>query len=797
MRGCSPLPPGRCGCSRRATGSSAWGWRRAPRSRRAFPPLRRVLRGSPDLGRPRTRGRGSGKRPGGGTGSLTDIGPLTPGALLSARNADGTPLAPTLTNLPSDQQQQAATASTGALKQLITAGTTAAPSGPNAVQSFKLDLSSGVPTFVTSTDSNAYGSLTAALDLDFSFSHLFDSIGHALRHAAMKLKTAVVAWSEDAGSWLVNLAVTIGDDVVNFANLAISDIKDAFHLIGGFFQALGADIKAAIAWLKHNVLELLREAGQNAATIQGWLQQAPAELTTVITGIDISAKNFFSSKEQQAHQLIQYLETQVEDETFGSAAPLPPPTDDSGSAGTQNALLKDLGLIGKVMNDMPGKWLMDKLLSYLPVTDTGPQVSPDTFAPLVDDLTQVWEDVVDLSQSLITLIEATAQDSLATKEQVTQMEMTAWFADLDQTVHDLLQLADAIADLVLQLVIAGISAIGTYFSYQYQVLGRTSILGLILDEAGIDPTLSLDHLVSLVVAYPATLIGRILGHDSLFPAATQAVGDGPQAPGAAADSYQVGLGICGAVAQGVWGMADLVGDLQSFGDASGKRGSPSGVIDYFDILCPVAETVLLWPSKSFPDGSTAYPFYGGIADNTTDWELLPPTILTAIPVRVRDPDEDRVDHPGPWGVPQRRGGRREGLHGAGGADARRDHQHRPGCRVQREERLRRRGDRRRCAGQPVLRPRAARHEVDERDHRGRPSPDQDDGRRRRQHRRGHLHRRVGEPPAEVNRAGAVPSRRPARGLSNPDVARRDAAGPAGRLRRATPSPRTALTRTLD
>lgn len=566
-----------------------------------------------------------------GTGSLSDIGPMTGAALLAAQNADGTSLLPTLTTLPSDQQQAAATATSGALNQLIAAGTAAAPAGPNAIQSFKLDMSSGTPTFQTSTNPSGLSQVGVGTVLTLSFSHLFDTIGHALRHAALEFKTVVVQWSDDAKSWIVNLVVKIGADILNFGNLVITDMKDAFHVIGGFFQALGSDILHTLEWLERNVLALLKETGANASTIQGWLTAAPGELTTVVSGIESGVNKFFSSKEQAVHTLIQGIETKVEDITFGSSAPLVPPTNDSGSASTEAELAKSLAVIGKVMNDAPGKWLMDKFLAYLPVTDPGPKL-PDVFSPLIDDLATDWADAIQFSEGVITLIEATAKELFSTKAQVAQTQMTAWFSDLDATVTDGLQLLDAVADTVLDLTKATITVLGDYFSYEYQVTSELSIIGLILDEAGIDPTISLAQLVSLVIAFPATLIGKIRGYDSLFPAATPSADDKSRnAVSGSPDDWQVGLGICGAVAQGVWGMADLIGDVQSFTDPStGERGTASGLIDYFDIICPILETVFLWPSKSNADGSTAYPFYGGIATDTKDYGLLPGIIYSAI-----------------------------------------------------------------------------------------------------------------------------------------------------------------------
>ena len=56
----------------------------------------------------------------------------------------------------------------------------------------------------------------------------------------MILKQTVVRWADDAKNWVVDLALQIGDDLVTFTDLVITDMKDAFHVIGGFFQTLGA-----------------------------------------------------------------------------------------------------------------------------------------------------------------------------------------------------------------------------------------------------------------------------------------------------------------------------------------------------------------------------------------------------------------------------------------------------------------------------------------------------------------------------------------------------------------------------
>jgi hypothetical protein len=575
----------------------------------------------------------------GGTGTLTDQGSLTNTTLLGATSSGSTtPLFTGLTSLPADQQQHAATASVQALGQLVKVGQDAS-NGTTTATAFTLDLSSGAPTYSPTASSARLEGEDLGLSWG-NFGHLFDSIGHALRHAAMTLKTAVVKLAEDGKSWLVDLVVQIGDDVYNAANLAITDMKHAFHVIGGFFNALGADIKSAVQWLWHDIVAFLKDVKTTADQLQTWITQLGGEMTSALTTIKIDTDNWFSAKEQQAHDAISYMKNAAEG-TLGGP-PLPPPTDDTGSTGSQSKLLTDLGEIVKVMNDAPGKWLLDKLLSYLPVTDPGPVIDQSTYEPLLQQLGKDWVDGMTFSQALFSFVETTMSDGFssggaADKSGLTNTQLTAWFTALDNTVVDGLQLLDDVADTALDIAITGVALAEEYFTYPYNIVGSMGLIGFILEEAGVDFGFSLAEIVSWVVAFPATLVGKCLGYNALFPPAEPAtmLGEPRASVGKDPDGWQIGLGIVGAAAQAIWGFADLVGDLQQLIDPeTGKRGTPSGAIDYFDILCPLVETIALWPSEPYTDKnghtSAAYPFHGGLATSTTDWELLPFVIWTAI-----------------------------------------------------------------------------------------------------------------------------------------------------------------------
>ena len=301
-----------------------------------------------------------------GTHSLTDIGKLTSDALTTATipvdpaNPDG-PQTTVFPNLTSD----GAGPVVQALNHVATLGLQ--PKVAGAVQSAMFDLTTTPPTFQTSPNPAGFDSLRGqlgAIDWWDSAKNDVESAFHGLRHGVLKFKRMVSSWEADTEQWVVSLTVDIGDGIDNVMTYVISDVKTAIHAISSFFNALGADIKTAWEWLKHNVLSLLKEAATNATVIASLLSEGITQFTNVLSTIEKASDTFFTDQEANVAAEVQKLENDLGDATPGGAAPPPAPTSDTG-ANIVDDLIKTGTDVVKILQKSPGWWLYNKIVPYL------------------------------------------------------------------------------------------------------------------------------------------------------------------------------------------------------------------------------------------------------------------------------------------------------------------------------------------------------------------------------------------------------------------------------------------------
>ena len=547
-----------------------------------------------------------------GAAPLNDLGTMS-GTSLLATKADGTPLCPVLASLPADQQSQGADAVASAVAQSVKAGQGTTP-GPDDVKSWTLDLSQAVPTYTSSTQpgstqapqlvgADQLGSLSDWWD---SVKNDADSFFHGVRHDAVQVATCTANWVQDeatgAWQWAVSLAVTVENEVIGAADYVITDMKSAIHAVTGFFAKLGAGIGDVITWLRQNVGQLIADAGQNAKVIEGWLDQLPAKVNAGLTEIGQLADGFFKNLETKANQAIDELASDLGDRTFGSSVPSPP----SGAFD-----------ITKFLSGAQHNWLLDKIESFgfsdtAVEQNTALQAAFGQLAVAVQDGLQF---VADLGQTFYDAL----QTIFASSGSYQQAQLADFLTQLKVTVDALLAFADAVVQALIDLAKVAMDQLGSMLSHGFEDIPLVSAL---LKHFGVDTTMNVGHVVSLILMYPATLANRIVNGSgsSLFPS-----GSTGQSVAAAEPDWASGLSLSAAIGQGIWGVADSVGDLQRV-----QGQEPSGIIGWIDIASPLVLAILEWPGT--PAGPPfANPVDGSGPDGAMIWPnwllgLVPPIV---------------------------------------------------------------------------------------------------------------------------------------------------------------------------
>lgn len=555
-----------------------------------------------------------------GTAPLNDLGSLTPEAMLAAVNADGTKLFPVLASAPAGQQSQAASGVAQAISHCIHAGQGLTP-GPDDVKSWTLDFQSGVPVYTSSTQSGA--AQAPALTGVESLSGWWDSVQndvesffHGLRHDAIQIVTCTANWIKDETGegwhWVVNLAVTIADNVSAEASYLITDIESAFHAVTGFFNKLGADIADAISWLRQNIIDLLKEASANAAVVEHWLTQAPGIVNGCLEHYKELADGFFTSLQNRIDQAIDDLMPELAKVTFGN--PVPARVSGPAAGGPPAAVSAPAAFdLQDFVNGARANWLQDKILSYFS-GDTA--VAPiQQLQDAMDELAVAVQDALAFAEDMGKVLWDGLQAMSGSRGSYNQATFAQFFQALKSAVADLLGFADAVVKALLDLVEAVMDQLGALLTHQFNEI---PMVGGLLSRLGVDDTMSVAHLVSMVLMYPATLADRIKNGSgsSLFPAtATENLA-------AAELDWALGLQMSAAVGQGIWGILDMIGDA-----AAAAQQSAPPLVGWTDIVAPCILNILQWPGALNADGTTAPPFANAIDGAVYDGDLIEPTWL--------------------------------------------------------------------------------------------------------------------------------------------------------------------------
>ncbi len=581
-----------------------------------------------------------------GQGSLTDKGTLTgagsqPGqALLNAQNTswDTTtqayvssgPLLPKLTSA-------GAGAVAHAVNHVANLGLGYQPSSGTDVQSVSFDLTPGVtPTFQSSTDPNAFSSLSASLGATTwwdSAKNDAESVFHGLRHGVIKFKKMVSSWDKEAGHWVVNLIVNIGDGIDNLMSYVISDVKTAIHAISSFFQALGADLKSVWEWLKHFVLGVIRDADINAKVLQSWFDSLSTAGVQILDNLEQRTDTFFQDQESNVKTQINTWKGDVETMLFGQVAPTPAPAAGTGGDDSNLAFTAAEDFF-KFMEHSPASWLWNKIMSHIkPMSSDSLHVGPSLSQDLPTDLNNILKAAVTTTTALGTAL-SDGLKTFTTADGFKQANVGQLFDDFTNVTDDVLVLLDDVADTILDLIKDFLTDLDDLLTSEFEL----PVIGEILDFAGIsDFTPSIGRVMSLIVAYPATLLHNLwagegpmfdFGDDSQTRSAPGLLGRG------AADRNGFGLDLAAGVVQYIWASVNSIIDVLALPGKSEASSQAAGdALNVIDFVLPAFMTILQWPTP-WNATKTPIPCSNWDFSDATLWgvhnNFIPGIIITTI-----------------------------------------------------------------------------------------------------------------------------------------------------------------------
>jgi hypothetical protein len=248
--------------------------------------------------------------------------------------------------------------------------------------------------------------------------------------------------------------------------------------------------------------------------------------------------------------------------------------------------------------------------------DSDLAVNPAVSAAIKELITAVV-DSADTAEDIGNLIWATCKDLFADRGTYNVATLGQLLSLFDQVIDDMLTLADAIADLVLDVLKAVLGALADMLTHEIEPI---PLLSGLLTLCGIDTSITVGHLVALILAYPIALYQDIHYKGApLFPAA--AVTGTPEADAAdPGDDWFFGLNLAAAFTQGIWGGSDFFADLYK----PDAENVPS-ILSWVDIIAPLILACLQWPGATRTDGTTPPPFSTPMPDDSKDGQMIGPT----------------------------------------------------------------------------------------------------------------------------------------------------------------------------
>lgn len=363
--------------------------------------------------------------------------------------------------------------------------------------------------------------------------HFLGDVAHAVTSGAAKVGRIVL----DVGKRAVEIMITVQGRLVSLGEFVIHTVRDAIRAVEAVWRAVGAFIQDVLAWLRD--LLISRDVFDTAAALESGLVQMPGFLREQLNLAGRYTDGFFGRQKEAVHARIAELKTFFNGQSLADQPYL-------GTAMNQYlGHVPGFSLLAETQRPSC-LWLAEKVVDAARNLDEPtPAHEPLVDAELSAGIQEAWQTFVQRLEASSGAFKAALDDvgmllrnlvGDVSLPALMQLQISTLLNLVDHLVDALLDLCDAMLQALLTLVGQALSGIEVLLRTEVNLGPLQALIDFMARLVGQDaPRLTVAGLLSLVVAFPATLSWKVLHgpNAKLFPGGhlPQDVTTGAVAPG--------------------------------------------------------------------------------------------------------------------------------------------------------------------------------------------------------------------------------------------------------------------------
>ena len=351
-------------------------------------------------------------------------------------------------------------------------------------------------------------------------SHFFGDVWEGIKNGLIKISDFVVSVADK----VANFTVQIGEEIAQGVKLAIQGIEQAAHFIAGVFQAVAAAVEKVIDWLK--ALFDFAAIWRTKMAFEQALIAAPAYIKQLTQMGELAADGWFSKQQEKVDDAFASFKQKYQGQSFSAQ-----PNWQQPGSGPSTQPVAGGASPSDCTNNVHHNWLQDKVSSYSPA-DNG--IGPDNSlqSPWSDFTTHVQESgkdflaaIEDFKNAVLSIIQDPKSFGSVAIPDLLDM--------VNKLVDALLMLCDAIVDAFMTIAGYAMDALDTLINTELNLGFLNTLWKWVAGLAGYpdDDKLTMSALMSLLAAFPTTVIYKLIEGvntepfpDGQFPSGTQTEG---------------------------------------------------------------------------------------------------------------------------------------------------------------------------------------------------------------------------------------------------------------------------------